>query len=127
VRKIITFNLLGLMILVAGLLYLNTSRDSLAFQRAASLLTEVELIADVFEAQVPAGTPVNLATADGVDAPKTLAELDLRGQSDVFVFDPSAVLVAQSLGAERGNSAALGNPADGGTFITDMLAGAWRG
>ncbi len=84
VRKTITFNLLGLMILVAGLLYLNTSRDSSAFQRAASLLTEVELIADVFEAQVPAGTPVNLATADGVDAPKTLAELHLRGQSDVL-------------------------------------------
>ena len=58
---------------------------------------------------------------------RLLAELDLRGQSDVFVFDPSAVLVAQSLGAERGKSADLGNPADGGTFITDMLAGAWRG
>ena len=34
-RKIITFNLIALNILVAGILYLNSSRDSLAIQRAA--------------------------------------------------------------------------------------------
>ena len=33
-RKIITFNLIALIVLVAGILYLNSSRDSLAVQRA---------------------------------------------------------------------------------------------
>ena len=49
-RKIITFNLLALVILVAGVLYLNPSRESLAFQRSIGLVNEAELIADVFEA-----------------------------------------------------------------------------
>jgi len=33
-RKIITFNLLALIVLVGGVLYLTPSRDNLAFQRA---------------------------------------------------------------------------------------------
>ena len=37
-RKIITFNLIALNVLVAGILYLNSSRDSLAVQRDASLV-----------------------------------------------------------------------------------------
>ncbi|WP_424941622.1 sensor N-terminal transmembrane domain-containing protein [Aliiroseovarius sp. S253] len=51
-RKIITFNLLGLVMLVAGVLYLNPFRDSLLFQRERGLVVEAELIADVFEAQL---------------------------------------------------------------------------
>ncbi len=54
-RKIITFNLLGLVILVAGVLYLNPFRDSLLFQRERGLVVEAELIADVFEAQLAQG------------------------------------------------------------------------
>ncbi len=38
-RKIITFNLIALNVLVAGILYLNSTRDSLAVQRAASLVS----------------------------------------------------------------------------------------
>jgi len=49
-RKIITFNLLGLVILVAGVLYMNPFRDSLLLQRERGLVVEAELIADVFEA-----------------------------------------------------------------------------
>lgn len=54
-RKIITFNLLGLVMLVAGVLYLNPFRDSLLFQRERGLVVEAELIADVFEAQLTQG------------------------------------------------------------------------
>ena len=71
-RKIVTFNLIALNVLVAGILYLNSSRDSLALQRANGLVGEVELIADVFEAQMPSGIPVNLLTGDGVDVDETL-------------------------------------------------------
>ena len=51
-RKIITFNLLGLIVLIAGVFYLNPFRDSLALQREAGLVAEARLVADVFEMQI---------------------------------------------------------------------------
>ncbi|AGI66072.1 two component signal transduction histidine kinase [Octadecabacter antarcticus 307] len=92
-RKIITFNLLGLIVLVAGVLYLNPARDNLAYQRGSALVNEVELIADVFEAQLPVNAPVNLMSGDGMDAQITLENLDLRGGIDVYLLDPSGTLV----------------------------------
>ena len=64
-RKIVMFNLMALIILVAGVLYLNPFRDSLVLQRETGLVTEAKLIADVLEAQLPVGGPVNLLTGDG--------------------------------------------------------------
>ncbi len=55
-RKIITFNLVALNILVAGILLMNSSREPLAVQRLNSLVGEAELIANVFEAQETALT-----------------------------------------------------------------------
>ena len=46
-RKIITFNLLGLVVLVAGVLYLNPVRDSLVAQRERALVSTAELLAEV--------------------------------------------------------------------------------
>ncbi|MEO0937919.1 MAG: sensor histidine kinase [Pseudomonadota bacterium] len=118
-RKIITFNLIALNILIAGILYLNSSRDSLAEQRALSLVSEAELVADVIEAQLPAGAPVSLATGDGVDVLATLEGLDLRSGIEVFVFDPSETLVA------RNAIAAEGQPDSDRTYLTDGLNWLW--
>ena len=46
-RKIVMFNLIALMVLVAGVLYMNPSRDSLAYQRATTMVSEARLVADV--------------------------------------------------------------------------------
>ncbi len=123
-RKIITFNLIALNVLVAGILYLNSSRDSLAVQRAAALVSEAELIADVFEAQLPVGPAIDLAATSDLDAAATLAALDLRSGVDVFVYDPAATLVAQSAGRQ----AAEGTAADEGsrTILTDGLTWVWN-
>lgn len=124
-RKIITFNLIAMILLIAGVLYLNPSRDNLAYQRANGLVNEAELIADVLEAQMPVTAPVNLMTGDGIDVPSTLAEMDLRGGIVVSVFDPTATLVATATGA-RGGSTIDGLKRDNGaTFITDFLATLW--
>ena len=121
-RKIITFNLIALSVLVAGILYLNSSRDSLALQRANSLVGEVELIADVFEAQIPAGAPVNLVTGDGVNVAETLAGLDIQEGVEVFVFDTSGALAGQSIGTRPQPE----NPIDKKpTIITDILIKVW--
>jgi two-component system sensor histidine kinase ChvG len=124
-RKIITFNLLAMILLVAGVLYMKPSRDNLAFQRASGLVSEAELIADVFEAQLPAGAPVNFATGDGIDTTATLEGLDLRGGVEVFVFDTSSALVGTAQGGDA-LSAVEGLAYDtGGTIITDFLNAVW--
>ena len=48
-RKIIVFNLMALVILVAGVLFMNPFRDSLVLQREHGLVTEAQLIANVVE------------------------------------------------------------------------------
>jgi len=127
-RKIITFNLIALNILVAGILFLNYSRDSLALQRAGALAAEAELVANVFEAQLPKGGPVNLATGDGADVAGTLDGLSLRNGIEVFVFDTAEMLVGQTMGADRSDDvAALTGPGGGRTIITDVLTSAWNG
>jgi len=123
-RKIITFNLIALNVLVAGILYLNSSRDSLAVQRATSMVSEAELIADVIEAQLPAGAPVNLATGDGVDVAATLQGLDLRGGIEVLVFDPAGALVSSIEGMAVQPSDAQPKAEDR-TILTDGLSWLW--
>ena len=98
-RKIITFNLIALNVLVAGILWLNSSRDTLAVQRINGLQAEVELIADVFEAQLPTGAPVNLGTGDGIDVARTVDGLDLREGVRLLVFDGASFLVGEAAGS----------------------------
>ncbi|XDA98777.1 sensor histidine kinase [Sulfitobacter sp. LCG007] len=122
-RKIITFNLIALNILAAGILYLNSSRNSLAVQRAASLVSEAELIADVIEAQFDAREVGTSRRAEPVNITRTLAGLDLRTGIEVFVFDQNQQLVANTEGrlVPEGDHA---NPG-GRALITDALAWIW--
>lgn len=127
-RKIVTFNLLALIILVAGVLYLNPFRDSLVFQRERGLVIEAELIAGVFEAQLPEGAPVNLASGDGIDIVSTLADLNLPKGIEVFVFDPNETLITTTVGKERKLLSTIdGLEADKRhTFITGFLNAVWE-
>ena len=120
-RKIIIFNLVALNILVAGVLLLNSSRESLAVQRGNALVGQAELIADVFEAQLPAGAPVSLATGDGLDVATTLDGLDLREGLEVLVFDPSASIVERGVGRQPDNA----GQRDERTVIIDFLSSLW--
>ncbi len=123
-RKIVTLNLIALVFLFSGIVYLNSSRDALTFQRAASLVTEAELIADVIEVQLPAGAPVNLVTGDGVDIPKTLSNLDLRRGVEVFVYDRNKLLVANTEG--RLSAGRAPGDMDGQTYLNDALSWLWK-
>lgn len=121
-RKIIIFNLIALNILVAGILYLNSSRDGLAVQRASGLVGEAELVANVFEVQIPGRSPVNLITGDGVDVSATLARIDVQNGAEVFVFDTSGRVAGRITGqADRPAGALRHQP----TFITDALSRFW--
>jgi len=100
-RKIITFNLLALVVLVGGVLYLNHSRQGLVAQHKTALLTQARLIARVFETSLPAGDIVSL-TGSGQPAPeKTLASLDLASDVEAFLFQPDGTIVGSVVGRPR--------------------------
>lgn len=124
-RKIITFNLIAMMLLIAGVLFINSSRDTLAYQRAVGLVAEAELIADVFEAQLPTAAPVNLASGDGIDVQLALDGLDLSGGIAVGIFDLQGKLISTTVkvGAPR-QIDGIGID-QGATFFTDLLNSAW--
>ena len=124
-RKIITFNLIALNVLVAGILYLNSSRESLAVQRAASLVSEAELIAYVVEAQLPEGQVVDLSVGEGVDVQKTLSGLDLRSSIQMFVFDTDGALISQFEGNRGAMVAGRGDGTEHKTILTDGLNWLW--
>ena len=125
-RKIITFNLIALIILVAGILYLNSSRQSLVLQRAGAVVGEARLIADVFEAQLPDSGAVSLATGDGIDVAATLDGLSLRTGVEIFVFDASEALIARTVGESENDAVDLLNSGQSGrTLISDGLSAIW--
>ena len=127
-RKIIVFNLIALVILVGGILYLNAARDSLVSQRAGALVGEARLIANVFEASLPARGPVNLATGDGIDVDETLAGLSLRQGVEVTVFDTTPTLIGQTKGAGPDPVPGKYRPEETGrTIISDGLSAIWNG
>lgn len=122
-RKIITFNLLALIVLVAGVLFLNPFRDSLVAQREMALVSEAQLIADVFEAKLEGAEAPVLA-----DPAATLRNLDIAPGVDVYVFSPNENLMASMLGSERPPLPGTENfDADGrGTVITGFLNRVWE-
>lgn len=128
-RKIITFNLMAMIVLVAGVLYLNPFRDSLVLQRESGLVAEAQIIADVFEAQMPSGTPVNLATGDGINIHTTAAGIELPDGAELFVFDTTEQLLLSTVGMERPAPEVVeGLQRDRrSTLITDILNSVWEG
>ncbi len=127
-RKIITFNLLAILVLVAGVLFLNPFRDSLVIQRERGIVVEAELISGFFEAQLPENVPVSLSTGDGLDIGGTLAALEIPNAVEIFVYDNTGGLVASTVGQPRRPSpvAALDGE-DRSTVITDFLNSFWTG
>lgn len=123
-RKIITFNLLALIILVAGVLFLNPFRDSLVAQREMALVSEAQLIADVFEAKFEGTEPADLGNPS-----ETLRNLDIAPGVDVYVFSPDEDLMASMLGSDRPPLPGTENfvSDDGrGTVITGFLNRVWE-
>ncbi|KAB2884375.1 MAG: HAMP domain-containing protein [Albidovulum sp.] len=127
-RKIITFNLMAMIVLVAGVLYLNPFRDSLVLQRESGLVAEAQLVADVFEAMLPQGAPVNLATGDGIDVHAVARGIELPDGAELYVFDTQENLVVSTVGMQRPERERVtGLQLDHrSTLITDILNSIWE-
>jgi two-component system, OmpR family, sensor histidine kinase ChvG len=118
-RKIIVFNLMALLILVAGVLFLNPFRDTFVQQRERGLVTEARLVADVFEARLAA------AAATGVvfNSRDVLPDLNLESGVEIFVFDPAGAIVAQAVGDQENTLGQIEEQRP--TVITDFLSAIW--
>lgn len=115
-RKIILFNLLALVVLLAGVLFLNPFRDSLVIQREQGLLTEARLVADVFEAVGP-DRPITPEAATDV-----MGAVEIAPGVEVLVLDSTGQVVTRAVGRARG----AGVP-ERPTVITDALTFLWNG
>jgi len=123
-RKIVTFNLLAMIVLVAGVLYLNPFRDSLVLQRERALVVEAGLIADIVALQLS-------GSADAAAGPGLAAlagRLSLEPGVELFLYAPDGTLQATARGAPRppGDGPGLDRGARS-TLITDFLNRVWEG
>ncbi|MFN4155522.1 MAG: sensor histidine kinase [Paracoccaceae bacterium] len=120
-RKIIIFNLMALVVLVAGVLFLNPFRDSLVVQREQGFVTEAQLIADVFEARLPPAGVVDMGP-DSAFA-QSVGDISLSAGTSVFVLDRDGRIVGTATGAAPAPAAAK----DQSTLITGFLNAIWDG
>ncbi|SIS65647.1 sensor histidine kinase [Phaeovulum vinaykumarii] len=127
-RKIIIYNLMAMLVLVSGVLYVNPFRDSLVIQRESAMVAEAMLAADVFEARLlsgetgPAGAPLP-------DPAETLGLIERNSGAEIYVFAPDAAILATTEGQpRRADDLVLGLGRDArSTVITDMLNRLWDG
>ncbi len=129
-RKIITFNLIALVILVAGLLYLDDTRKERVLQTARDLIGDAQLVANVFEAQLRQLPGTHDASDLNVKA--TLAGLSIPEGGEVFVYDRSGTLIGWTRGASTipelsGPIRVDSDSSMGSTLITDALNAVWSG
>ncbi len=121
-RKIVTFNLIALNILVIGILYLNGSQASLVDQTVEGLRERAALTADVMAARLPQSAPVNLATGDGVDVADTLERLAVREGTELFLFDAEGNLIGRKTG-DLPRARSIETLPD--TPLTDLISRVW--
>ena len=115
-RKIIVFNLMALVLLIVGVLFMNPFRESLALQREQGMVRQAELISEVYEARLQSG----LAS---FDFREPLAQISVDPMVEVFLFDPTGRIVASKVG--QGTDTLLSNPGQP-TILTDFLEGVWN-
>jgi Signal transduction histidine kinase len=128
-RKIILFNMLALVLLVAGVLFTNPFRDSLARQHEVALVAQAEGLADVvgaLPALVPGGGEYATAAARQVRAGAVNA-LILNDETEVLLLDAEGRIET----ARRGSGARSSTPLDtidvdgSPTLISDLLDAIW--
>ncbi|WP_226551036.1 sensor histidine kinase [Celeribacter naphthalenivorans] len=125
-QKIITFNLVAIILMVAGILYLNPFRDSLVLQREKAMVTEAALVADMLE--VTAGADGLLDVSDGSDdVTGVLQVLELPLRDNVYIYDQTGVLIASTEGMPRVEPANVAGLREEGrsTVISDFLNKIW--
>lgn len=125
-QKIITFNLVAIILMVAGILYLNPFRDSLVKQREMAMVSEAALIADMIE--LTAGQDGRLdAEANSGDLAALHGLLQIPLREGLYIYDSAGELLVSSEGVERGASTTVAglHQDHRTTVISDFLNKIW--
>lgn len=128
-RKIILFNMLALVLLVAGVLFTNPFRDTMARQHQSALIAQAEGLADLMAA-IPqiAGT----AAYAGEDARSlradALSRLTLTPETEVLLTAADGTIEAARSGQTPRSSSPVDQSVNDGrrTLISDTLDLIWR-
>lgn len=124
-RRIVTFNLIALNVLIAGILYLNSTRDNLALERARAIYDDAALIGKLLEARLPSSGQPSLQLTDAPLIARSLKNLHLRRGSRIFVFAGDGALLG-SLGEPSLNGwPAVREEETDGTLIMDLVNAVW--
>lgn len=121
-RKIVTFNLIALNILIIGVLFLNSSRDNLVQQRVHAMLNEAELIGNV----------VSVLHSGGQDFIQTsmlsaaMTDLPLRKGEQVYILDDNQSVVSTMIGRTEPVAEGLERQSVPFTPITNVLEVVWN-
>ncbi|MEM9319756.1 MAG: sensor histidine kinase [Pseudomonadota bacterium] len=127
-RKIVVFNLLSIVFLVAGVLLMNPVRNSLVLQRERALAIEAQLIADIFETTLP---DVETSGAEPVAVPspaETLRRIGLSEGLDVYVYARDGTLLTSTETVARNPVRPVYGLEDRNaesTVITNILSSVW--
>lgn len=127
-RKIVIFNLLALVIMVAGVLFVNPFRDSLVLQREAAMVTEARLIAVSVEARIAEATAATIP-AEAADLALRRAQTEVAPGTELFVYDQTGALIASTTALPQGERNPLldTGTAPRSTYLTNMLNAVWEG
>jgi two-component system, OmpR family, sensor histidine kinase ChvG len=121
-RRIVTFNLIALCVMLLGILYLSQFRGSLLQEQQAAMMSESSLVTRLLESRVSAsGTPTGLSASI---LPQFLKSLELRDSVEVRVYDTSAALLINSAVSGTGNQTLSFRQTPGG--ITGGLSAVWQ-
>jgi two-component system sensor histidine kinase ChvG len=112
-RKIVLFNLLALVLLIAGVLFTNPFREGLVFQRERAIVAQAELLAGVLSPQI-----VQAAQGGPVQLPGLVLERGL----EVVLFGAEGHELVRVRGAR-----VPANEQGQRTFISDFLNAVWDG
>jgi len=88
-RKIVTFNLIALNILIIGVLYLNSSRESLIGQRADALVSDAMMVSIIVSVSE---TSAALSASRSLDG--ALQQVPMEPRQTLYVFDTAMNIVA---------------------------------
>lgn len=101
-RKIVLFNMLALVLLVAGVLLTNPFRDTLVRQQENALIAQTEALADIL------GAASGLAQGDGAEAFRATAieALTLNAETELLLMDEGGAVEA----VRRGHAARPSTP-----------------
>jgi two-component system sensor histidine kinase ChvG len=114
-RKIVIFNMLAIVIMVAGVLFMNPSRNSLVQQRERGLVTEARLLANFLEVGISGARLSDVGE-------RLLGRADIGPGMEVLIFDTAGRTIAQDQGVAREISMERQS-----TLLTDFLNLIWNG